>query len=130
MKHLLLSAAVCFTLSLPGFAQSAPLDVAKPVSKAEYAAKVKDLDHAITDGNTEAAEKLFGEVNTLVNDEMKVIRYKERDAANEDVRAKYRAVVKQQRGLFSEVMNLKRGDMAANRAQMIEKLNAFGETIE
>jgi hypothetical protein len=133
MKRLLFSFVFTAAFAVVSFAQSAPpaLDQATPVSHAAYVAKVNELNTAIAAHNSVAAETLFGEVNQMVNDEMKVVRYKMRDATSAAERTKYVDLTKTQRGLFSNVMNMKQsGSMTENRVQLIEALNAFGATIE
>lgn len=132
MKRFMITCAVVLGISVAASAQGAAQpDKATPVSKTAYQAKVKELDKAIVTGKMEQAEKLFGEVNNLVNDEMKVVRYQIRDAANETEKAKYIELVKTQRGLFSNAMNIRQsGAMATNREALIKALNDFGDTIE
>lgn len=124
--------AVMLGISVAASAQGgAQPDKATPVSKSAYRAKVKELDKAIGEGKTEQSEKLFGEVNTLVNDEMKVVRYQMRDATSETEKAKYVELIKKQRGLFSNAMNIRQsGNMAVGRDALIKTLNDFGDTIE
>lgn len=131
MKRILLSCILLLTIAVASFAQSTPpLDVATPVSKTEYVAKVNALNAALTASNTALAETIFGQVNTMVNDEMKVMRYKLRDASSEAERTTYREVIKNQRMYFSGAMNAKQSGMLPNRAALIEALNNFGSTFE
>lgn len=131
MKRILLSFILVLAAAITSFAQSAPpLDVATPVSKTEYVAKVNALNAALTASNTTLAETIFGQVNTMVNDEMKVMRYKLRDATSEAEKTTYREVIKNQRMYFSNAMNMKQSGMLPNRVALIEALNNFGSTFE
>ncbi|GAA4465581.1 hypothetical protein GCM10023093_18020 [Nemorincola caseinilytica] len=111
-------------------AHTPPLDQATPVSKSEYMARVHELDAAIAANNTPQAEMLFGAVNQLVNDEMKVVRYKMRDATSTTERDRCVALTKTQRALFSKAMGYKQTGMTENRTQLIATLNEFGAIIE
>lgn len=131
MKRILLSFILLVSATVASFAQSTPpLDVATPVSKTEYVAKVNALNDALLAGNTTLAETLFGQVNTLLTDEMKVMRYKLRDATTEAERTTYRDVIKNQRMHYSTALNMKQAGMTPNRAPMIAALNDFGNTFD
>lgn len=133
MKRLLLSLGLLLAVSVVSFAQSAPtppLDQATPVSKTEFMSKVAQLNTAISASNTSIAETLFGQLNTMVNDEMKVIRYKMRDATSSTERDRCANLTKTQRGLFSKAMGYKQTGMTENRTLLISTLNDFGATIE
>jgi hypothetical protein len=104
-----------------------PLDVAAPVSVSDFSSKVKELNKQLGKGDATAADKTFADIDQMVHAELKVVRYKMRDAANKEEVTKYGELTQKQRMLFAKVLEMKRKSMMENKAEIVQKLNELAE---
>ena len=104
-----------------------PLDVAAPVSVSDFNSKVKELNKQLGKGDATAADKTFADIDQMVHAELKVVRYKMRDAANKEEVTKYGELTQKQRMLFAKVLEMKRKSMMENKEEIVQKLNELAE---
>jgi len=103
-----------------------PLDVAAPISVSDYNNKVKELNKLLDKGDATAAENTFADIQNIVNAELKVVRYKMRDAANKEEVTKYSELTQKQRTLYANILAQKRNNMVTNKTEVIQKLKELG----
>jgi hypothetical protein len=138
MKRILLACCLVAAAGSVSYAQGVkpqPVavthDVAPVVSKADFNTKVNQLNTALTSNKTDEARAKWEDVHKLMMDELRVTKYKIRDAMeakNDADQKKYTDHMMKQRTIYSETLRLK-DDMATNKAKMAEKLNEFSATI-
>jgi len=104
-----------------------PLDVAAPVSVSDFDSKVKELNKQLGKGDATAANKTFADIDQMVHAELKVVRYKMRDAANKEEVVKYSELTQKQRLLFATILKLKNENIVGNKTEIVSKLNQLSE---
>ncbi len=123
----------CLLAGTAGYTQAQtaatpPLDVAAPVSKTDFSAKVTELDNLLKDGKQSEAKAKFGQVTDLIHGELKVVRYKIRDAKSEAEAKTWSEYTQKQRLIYADIVK-NANDMTNNRQALIGKLNEFAATI-
>lgn len=130
MKRILL--VCCLVAASAGFnalyAQTP--DKAEPVSKSEYLSKVKELKQLMNKDKATEANAKYEEVKSMSMAELKVMRYKIRDCVNEAEKKELIALAAKQRQFYADAMRLSAADLTANKTELLEKLNSFGDTIQ
>jgi hypothetical protein len=128
MKQILF---VCFMLAATGndiYAQQQSVQAANaavPVSRSEFAQKVKELNKLLGKDKIEDANALFTTINKMANTQLGQTRLKMKDAQNDADKKKYAEATTKQRIVFADALRLKQEDMAGNRKLIIDKLNEF-----
>lgn len=132
MKRIFLLAVLfagSFTVSLAQSVAPKPA-VAEPVSKTEFVALVSQLDNLINAGKKDEAEKQFDAINKMAIAEFKVMHYKVRDEADASKKQQLMKSTGEQRLLFADALHMRNEDMMGKRQAIVDKLNAFAETIQ
>jgi hypothetical protein len=128
MKQILF---VCCMLAAAGndiYAQQQSVPVANvpvPVSKSEFAQKVKELNKLLGKDKIEDANALFTTINKMANTQLGQTRLKMKEAKNDADKKMYAEATTKQRIVFADALRLKQEDMAGNRKLIIDKLNEF-----
>ncbi|MCF8449757.1 MAG: hypothetical protein K9G49_07795 [Taibaiella sp.] len=128
MKQILF---VCCMLAAVGndiYAQQQSVPVANapvPVSKSEFAQKVKELNKLLGKDKIEDANALFTTINKMANTQLGQTRLKMKEAQNDADKKKYAEATTKQRIVFADALRLKQENMAGNRKLIIDKLNEF-----
>jgi hypothetical protein len=102
------------------------------VSKTEYSAQVGQMKTLLTSNKVEDAQKKFEDVHKMMLNTLAITKSKMReanDAHNQEEMKKLTDHMIKQRDLYSQILQLVRGDMASNKAKLDEKLKEFGATI-
>jgi hypothetical protein len=122
----MLVAATCYTNAQ----QTLPIpDIAAPVSKTDFAQKVKELDKFIGQDKLADADKKYTEIDPMIHAELKVMRYKIRDTHDAAQQKAYQEYTVKQRVMYGDILKLK-SNMTGNRKALIDKLNEFADSIQ
>ena len=129
MKRILVAccmlAAVAHTSHAQQQQSAQVANVPVPVSKSEFAQKVKELNKLLGKDKIEDANALFTTINKMANTQMGQTRLKMKDAQNDADKKKYAEATTKQRIVFADALRLKQENMAGNRKLIIDKLNEF-----
>jgi hypothetical protein len=132
MKRILLACCLLAATCSFSYAQSTVAPQTPTVSKTEFTTQVGQLNTLLTSNKIDDAQHKWDDVHKIMMNGLAVTKNKIRiahEANNQEEIKKYSDVMVKQRNLYSEILQLARGDMGANKAQLKEKLQDFGTTI-
>lgn len=127
MKKILLTCCLIFAASSFTFAQIAPVGPTKP----DFMNKVNQLMMYISQNNTVAAASTWDEVQNMITAEFDYVKYRLGTAVdnNDAVEQQNMSSLTDQQWFIYEPIIPLRDDLVANQAQLMMKLNDFGNTL-